>query len=80
MTIQIAVRLPDEQVRFLDALVAEGSASSRAEVISRALARETRRLTALRDAEILAAVQAQEPHGDLDDLAAHVAAHPAPLD
>ena len=37
MTMQIAVRLPDEMVEFLDRLVAEGQAPSRAAVVEQAL-------------------------------------------
>ena len=66
MTIQIAVRLPDETVEQLDQLVTEGRARSRASVIERALAREFRRLLAERDAAILAATGSDE---DMDSLA-----------
>lgn len=75
MTIQIAVRLPDDIVAFVDEQVADGSAGSRAVVVRRALERERRREVAARDAAILAA------HGDDADmqaLAEHVA--PASLD
>jgi len=51
---QIAIRLPDDTVAFLDRLVAEKKAASRAEVIARALERERRREMAARDAAILA--------------------------
>ena len=51
---QIAVRLPDDTVAFLDRLVAEKKAASRAEIIMRALERERRREMAERDAAILA--------------------------
>jgi Arc/MetJ-type ribon-helix-helix transcriptional regulator len=70
MTTQIAVRLPDEMVEFLDRLVAEGLAPSRAAVVERAVAREIRRRTAARDAEILAAAG---PDADLDALADYAA-------
>lgn len=70
MTIQIAVRLPDDMVEFLDAAVAEGRASSRAAVISSALEREMRRLLAERDAETLAANPRDD---DLDGLVAWAA-------
>ena len=43
MTRQITVRLPDDQVDFLDAEVADGRATSRAAAIARALRREQRR-------------------------------------
>lgn len=65
---QIAVRLPDGMVRFVDELVAQGQAPSRASVVERALAREIRRLIAERDAGILAGAG---PDPDLDRLAAY---------
>ncbi|MEJ5927756.1 ribbon-helix-helix domain-containing protein [Corynebacterium sp. H128] len=54
MSTQIAIRLPDEQVVFLDGLVKSGEASSRTEVITSAVEREIRRRMAIRDAHILA--------------------------
>lgn len=75
MSIQIAVRLPDDTVRQLDELVAEGEAPSRASVIERALAREFRRLIAARDAAILAAAGRDQ---DVDGLADYAAR--APMD
>jgi len=77
MSKQIAVRLPEEIVDFVDALVREGSASSRAVVVTRALQREQRRAVAARDAAILARA-AGDDDDDMDGLAEHVA-H-APLD
>ena len=68
VSIQIAVRLPDSTVEQLDRLVADGSASSRASVIERALAREFRRLIAARDAAILAS---SKPDPDMDSLAGY---------
>lgn len=81
MSTQIAVRLPDSMVEFLDRLVAEGQAPSRASVVERALAREFRRQIAARDAAILAAAGADDDALDddaLDDLASYAAR--APLD
>jgi Arc/MetJ-type ribon-helix-helix transcriptional regulator len=72
MTMQIAVRLPEELVRFIDELVADGRASSRAAAVTQALQRERRREMAARDAAILAAGQPD----DLDGLAEHVAQLP----
>jgi Arc/MetJ-type ribon-helix-helix transcriptional regulator len=66
MTTQIAVRLPDDLVSFVDDLVREGDAASRAVVVSRALERERRRRVAERDAAILSAAGAD---ADLDALA-----------
>ena len=53
MTKQIAVRLPDDLVDFLDQLVSRGDEPSRASVVARALTREKQRLGALNDVEIL---------------------------
>jgi Arc/MetJ-type ribon-helix-helix transcriptional regulator len=75
VSIQIAVRLPDSMVEFLDRLVAEGQAPSRASVVERALAREFRRQIAARDAAILAEAA---PDPDMDSLADYAAG--APLD
>jgi Arc/MetJ-type ribon-helix-helix transcriptional regulator len=74
MSTQIAVRLPEELVQFIDRLVAEGRASSRAGVVSQALQRERRRELAARDAAILAG--AVDDEDDLDDLAEHAARTP----
>ena len=54
MSKQIAVRLPDDLVAFLDAAVDSGEARSRAAVVTRALERDRRRTIAERDAAILA--------------------------
>ena len=71
MSTQIAVRLPDTMVQFLDRLVAEGQAPSRASVIERALAREFRRQIAARDAAILAEAGPDPDMDSLADYAAH---------
>lgn len=71
MSIQIAVRLPDEMVAFLDRVVAEGDAPSRAALVASALEREMRRRLAEHDAEVM------RTHGagdDLDDLVRWTAA------
>ncbi|MGQ0776502.1 MAG: YlcI/YnfO family protein [Pseudonocardiales bacterium] len=73
MSRQIAVRLPDDIVDFIDQLVDDGHASSRAVVVARALERERRRTIAARDAAILARVGADP---DLDGLAAYAARTP----
>ena len=53
MSIQIAVRLPDQLVNSLDELVDSGVARSRASVIERALLRELRYQRMLQEVEIL---------------------------
>lgn len=76
MTIQIAVRLPDEIVEFVDQQVADGSAPSRAVVVARALERERRRHIAEKDAQIYASMQSNE----FDDLAEWAATKPMDID
>lgn len=76
MSKQIAVRLPEDLVEFVDGLVSQGEASSRAAVVARALERERRRAVAARDAAILARA-AEDP--DMDSLARHVASAPLGL-
>lgn len=75
MTKQIAVRLPDDLVDFVDTLIKDGKASSRATVVTRALERERRRAIAAQDAAILERAGAD---ADMDRLAEQVAG--APLD
>jgi Arc/MetJ-type ribon-helix-helix transcriptional regulator len=71
MSTQIAIRLPDDMVAFIDDLVRSGDAGSRAAVVSRALDRERRRKVAERDAAILSR---QQPDPDLAGLAEFAAA------
>jgi Arc/MetJ-type ribon-helix-helix transcriptional regulator len=66
MSTQIAVRLDDDLVTFVDELVKAGEAPSRAAVVTQALQREQRRKVAERDAAILAA---EREHTDMDGLA-----------
>jgi len=66
MSTQIAVRLPDEMVAFLDRTVATGKATSRAALVAAAVEREMRRQAAEQDAEVL------REHGTADDLDALV--------
>lgn len=66
MSQQIAVRLPDELMEFVDGQVQAGVEPSRAAVVTKALERERRRAVAACDAEILAA---GEPYPDLAGLA-----------
>ncbi len=77
MTVQIAVRLPDDIVAFVDEQVSSGAASSRAAVVARALEHERRRASAERDAAIYAAIA--QP-GDLDELATWAASRPMDID
>jgi Arc/MetJ-type ribon-helix-helix transcriptional regulator len=76
MSKQIAVRLPDDLVDFVDEVVDSGTARSRAIVVTRALERERRRVLAERDAWILAR---GAPDPELAGLAEHVARLPRDL-
>ena len=62
MSTQIAVRLPEEMVAFLDKAVADGKATSRAALVAAAVEREMRRQAAEADAAIL------RERGAADDL------------
>jgi Arc/MetJ-type ribon-helix-helix transcriptional regulator len=73
MSKQIAVRLPDDLVEFVDEIVSAGRERSRAAVVTRALERERRRVAAESDAEILAG---SGPDPDLSALARHAAGLP----
>jgi len=77
MSRQIAVRLPEDIVDFVDGLVEEGRANSRAVVVTRALERERRRSIAARDAAILARAGAD---AEMDSLAEHAARTPFDLE
>ena len=72
MTTQIAIRLPDDMVAFLDKSVADGNAPSRAALVARAVEREMRRQVAEQDAAILRERGAAD---DLDELVAWSVAH-----
>ncbi len=73
MSKQIAVRLPDDIVEFIDKLVNDGAANSRAAVVTWALDHARRREIAARDAMILATV-ADDP--ELDGLPTYAAQTP----
>ncbi len=77
MSTQIAVRLPDEMVAFLDRAVAEGRAPSRAALVASAVEREMRRVLAEHDAETL---RREGSADDLDDVVQWTTSHLAPED
>jgi Arc/MetJ-type ribon-helix-helix transcriptional regulator len=77
MSKQIAVRLPEELVDFVDEIVGSGEERSRAAVVTRALERERQRARAERDAEILARTG---PDPELAGLAEYAAGLPSQLD
>lgn len=64
MSTQIAVRLPDELVDYIDGLVEERTVKSRAEFVATAIKREQRRRQAEADIAILQRADAN----DLDAL------------
>jgi Arc/MetJ-type ribon-helix-helix transcriptional regulator len=77
MSIQIAVRLPETQVAFLDREVSQGHATSRAELVSRALRRMEREHVAARDLEIIIA-SGGNPYSELEGMLEQlVATYPA---
>ncbi|HEU4849057.1 MAG TPA: hypothetical protein VFS93_01465 [Terrimesophilobacter sp.] len=76
MSKQIAVRLPDELVDFLDALVAEGRFDSRASIVTRELKRLKRRIEAEQDAEIYR----REGDDDLAEFARYASRLPMDID
>lgn len=75
---QIAVRLPEEVVDFIDKEVDQRHSESRASFVLKALKREQRRLIAARDAEILA--EGAIADDDFDALAAHVSTFEQDID
>jgi Arc/MetJ-type ribon-helix-helix transcriptional regulator len=77
MTTQIAVRLPDDMVKFVDHLVERGRGSSRAAVIARALDRERRHEMAVQDAVIYAQMGED---ADMIDLVRHLSGQPVDPD
>ncbi|MEP6841959.1 MAG: hypothetical protein ABJA11_00470 [Pseudolysinimonas sp.] len=77
MSTQIAVRLPDELVEFVDELVSSGRFESRAAVVTRELRRLQRRLIAERDAEIYR-TEGDDP--EMVAIAEYTSQHPVPLD
>jgi Arc/MetJ-type ribon-helix-helix transcriptional regulator len=76
MSKQIAVRLPDDLVDFVDEIVDSGTERSRAAVVTRALERERRRALAEHDVRILARTG---PDPELAGLAEYTADLPRDL-
>ena len=68
MSTQIAIRLPDEIVEFVDAQVSSGAAKSRADFIGLAIKHEQRRRTAERDLQIIRAA----PYDEFEEMHHHV--------
>jgi len=76
VTTQIAVRLPDELVAYVDQAVSSGRVKSRAELVSRLIARDLRRNRAEQDLQRLAEAGALE---DPEALAIAVATSVTPV-
>lgn len=71
MTIQITVRIPDDDVAFLDQQVAAGAVSSRAAGVSAALRRARRQAMYNEEIKILIAANG-DPYPDLGAFAEQV--------
>ncbi len=80
MSIQIALRLPESVVEYIDAQVLAGRAKSRADVVARFVERDRRRERAAHDLEVLLADRAAHGADDLDLVASAVASSPLDLD
>lgn len=76
MSTQIAVRLPDELVAYVDRAVAAGRVRSRAELVARLIARDARRHRAEEDLQRLIDAGALE---DAEALAMAVATSTTPV-
>ena len=77
MSTQIAVRLPDELVAHVDRAVASGRVKSRAELVSRLIARDARRQRAEEDLQRLIEADALD---DPEALAMARATSATPID
>jgi Arc/MetJ-type ribon-helix-helix transcriptional regulator len=78
MTIQIAVRLDDDLVAFLDEAVAQGRVGNRTEGV-RVLEKWRREQRIAREIAILDKVK-DDPDPELEAWFAHTSVHRAPLD
>ncbi len=80
MATQIAVRVPDALIEFIDAQVDAGKAESRADMVRRALERERRREAAEAEVAVLAALGGADPYPDLAGFTGEAAQHPSDID
>jgi Arc/MetJ-type ribon-helix-helix transcriptional regulator len=76
---QIAVRLPDELVAYVDEAVAAGRVKSRAELVARLIERDARRQRSEEDLQRLTARGALDDP-ELLDIVKSVADTPLPID
>ena len=79
MSIQIAVRLADELVAYVDRAVAEGRAKSRADLVTRLLQRDVRRHRAEQDLQLLIA-QGALGNDEVDAMARATSSTALPFD
>lgn len=83
MSVQIALRLPESVVEYIDAQVEAGRAKSRSDVVARFVERDRRRERAARDVEVLLAERQAgivDTTDDLDALAATASSTALDLD
>ncbi len=78
MTVQVAVRIPDELAEALDNLIEAGEAESRTSVIVTAIRRELRRIQDEQDIAILRATS--ELDIEFDDMHIHARSTQTDLD
>lgn len=79
MSTQIAVRLPDELVAYVDEAVAAGRVKSRAELVARLIERDARRQRAEEDLQRLAERGALNER-EMSAIVTSVADLPLPID
>lgn len=77
MTTQITIRLPDDIADFIDQRVAEGHATSRANVVAAAMRREQRRILYEAERHL---IESSGSDPELDAFADWSADHHLPLD
>lgn len=80
MTTQITVRLPDEEVEFIDRRVAAGQVPSRAAAVAEALRQMRRRLDQEEEIRTYLAVRTPEAEAELDAIVAATAHAPLDID
>jgi Arc/MetJ-type ribon-helix-helix transcriptional regulator len=78
MTVQVAVRLPDDIAEALDSLIEAGEVESRTSVIVTAVRRELRRIQDEQDIAILRV--ASEPDNEFDAMHFHARSTQTDLD
>ncbi|MDD7385242.1 MAG: ribbon-helix-helix domain-containing protein [Actinomycetaceae bacterium] len=77
MSVQVALRLPEQVVELIDRTVTSGAAKNRTEFIESAIERDLRRRIALHDADVL---RSAGTDSDLESLAVWAANNTVPLE